>query len=315
MARLLGWKAASVMLLTTGTLCAGGLVAQTAPDSLTPRAPPVMLRLNVPAYRVDVLESGLLTASYAVAVGERRYKTPLGSFQITHITWNPWWNPPTSDWARGEPITPPGEKNPMGPAKLHFGTLYFLHGTPFESSIGKAASHGCVRMRDADVRTLARTLNRLAGGGVPEDTLDVIESNTTRTLKVALRAPVPLEIAYVTVELVDARLYLHRDVYGLGRPTEDAALAVLAAAGYGVDQVRRDVLARLVRGARTRSASVAIDSLIPAEAIAAARGGATPALASEPARPARGGEAWGTSPDQSRSEAPPAATSSCSSAS
>ena len=315
MTRLLWWKAAIVVALTTGPLCAGSLVAQAAPDSLPPREALVMLRLNVPAYRVDVLEGGLVTASYAVAIGERRYKTPLGSFRITHITWNPWWHPPSSDWARGEPITPPGEKNPMGPVKLHFGTFYFLHGTPFESSIGKAASHGCVRMRDTDVRALARTLNRLAGGGVPDDTLDVIESGTTRTLKVELREPVPLEIAYVTVEIVEGGLYLHRDVYKLGRPTEDAALAVLAAAGYGVGQVRRDVLARLVRRARARSVSIAIDSLIPAEAIAAGRGGANPALSREPVRPALRGEELGASPDQSRSEAPRAATSSCSAAS
>ena len=315
MTRLLWWKAAIVVILATGTLGAGGLVAQTAPDSLTPRAPPVTLRLNVPAYRVDVIEGGLVTASYPVAVGERRYATPLGSYHVTHITWNPWWFPPATDWARDEPVTPPGETNPMGHVKLQFGALYFLHGTPFENTIGKAASHGCVRMRDDDVGDLARILNRLAGGGLSEDTLDAIEANFQRTVRVALRDPVPIEVVYVTVEVYDGRFYLHRDIYRRGRATEEGALAVLTAAGYEPGGVNRDALSRLVRRARSRSTSIAIDSLIPAEVIAAARGGATPTLASEPARPARGGAEWGASPDQSRSEAPPAATSSCSSAS
>ena len=315
MTRLLWWKAVLVVILTLGLLCAGGLLLRTASGAPSPQGAAVALRLNVPAYRLDVIEGGLVTASYPVAVGERRYPTPLGSYHVTHITWNPWWFPPATDWARDEPVTPPGETNPMGHVKLQFGALYFLHGTPFENTIGKAASHGCVRMRDADVGDLARILNRLAGGGLSEDTLNAIEANFQRTVRVALRDAVPIEVVYATVELYDGRFYLHRDIYARGRATEEAALAVLAATGYGMDQVRRDVLARLVRRARTRSVSIAIDSLIPAEAIAAERGGAIRALSSEPARPALRGEEGGTSPDQSRSEAPPAATSSCSSAS
>ena len=314
MTRLLSWKAVLVVILTLGLLCAGGLLLRTASGAPRPQNAAVALRLNVPAYRLDVIEGGLVTASYPVAVGERRYPTPLGAYHVTHITWNPWWFPPATDWARDEPVTPPGETNPMGHVKLQFGALYFLHGTPFENTIGKAASHGCVRMRDADVGDLARIVNRLAGGGLSEDTLDAIEANVQRTVRVALREPVPIEVVYVTVEVYDGRFYLHRDIYGRGRATEEAALAVLAAAGYEPEGVNRDALARLVRRARSRSTSIAIDSLVPAAAIAAERGSAT-SLSSGPAPPAHRVAAWAAPPDQSRIEAPPAATSSCSSAS
>lgn len=315
MTRLLSWKAGLVVILMLGLLCAGGVLLRTASGAPRPQDAAVALRLNVPAYRLDVIEGGLVTASYPVAVGERRYPTPLGSYHVTHITWNPWWFPPATDWARDEPVTPPGETNPMGHVKLQFGALYFLHGTPFENTIGKAASHGCVRMRDADVGDLARILNRLADGGLSEDTLDAIEANFQRTVRVALRDPVPIEVVYVTVEVYDGRFYLHRDIYRRGRPTEDAALAVLAAAGYEPEGVNRDALARLVRRARSRSTSMAIDSLVPAEAIAGGRSSATLFLSSGPARPAYRVAAWAAPPDQSRIEAPPAATSSCSSAS
>ena len=62
-----------------------------------------------------------------MAVGERRYPTPLGASQVTHITWNPWWYPPRTEWARNDTIHAPGDLNPMGRVKLQFGGLYFLH--------------------------------------------------------------------------------------------------------------------------------------------------------------------------------------------
>ncbi len=49
----------------------------------------------------------------------------------------------------------PGE---LGRFKLDLGDAYYLHGTPDESSIGTAATHGCIRLRDADVEFLFLTV-------------------------------------------------------------------------------------------------------------------------------------------------------------
>ena len=222
----------------------------------------VALRLNVPAYRLDLLENGDVRESYLVAVGEPRYPTPLGQFMLTHITWNPWWRPPKSEWARDDTVQRPGPTNPMGRVKLQFGTLYFLHGTPNENSIGKAASHGCVRMRDSDVRPLARALNRVAGGGLSETALDTIESDWSRTVTVELLEPVPIDVVYSTVEIDASRLYLHRDIYARDRPSEVRALVALVGAGHDTARVDRALLTTLVRRARVRSTSVAIDTLL-----------------------------------------------------
>ena len=245
------------MLLWAGAaLCGGERSAQ------APRQTDIALRLNIPAFRVDLLEAGIVTASYPVAVGQARYPTLRGAFRLTHITWNPWWYPPPSKWARNDTVHSPGANNPMGRVKLHYGGPYFLHGTPFENTIGTAASHGCVRMRNADARALARAVNRLAGGGVREDSLDVIEGDSSRTLTVELRDPVPIEIVYVTVEIDAGRLYVHRDIYGRDRPTEARALETLTIAGFDTGRVDRPALARLIRRARSRSSSMHIDSLI-----------------------------------------------------
>src|SRR5207253_7739773 len=81
---------------------------------------PISIRINLAASRLDVLENGETVASFAVAIGLPRYPTPTGQFQITEVTWNPWWIPPSSDWAKGELPMPPGPSNPMGEVKMRF---------------------------------------------------------------------------------------------------------------------------------------------------------------------------------------------------
>ena len=56
-------------------------------------------------------------------------------------------------------VPPVGSKNrkiegPLGKYKLDTGNGILLHGTPFQSSIGKAATHGCLRLRDEDIEWL-----------------------------------------------------------------------------------------------------------------------------------------------------------------
>ena len=255
MYRSLLWTTALALLATAAALDREAILPASA-------SMPVVLRLNVPAYHLDFLEHGVVRERYVVAVGEPRYPTPLGQFMLTHITWNPWWRPPNSEWARNDTVHRPGPTNPMGRVKLQFGTPYFVHGTPNESSIGKAASHGCVRMRDSDVRRLARALNRVAGGGLPEAALDTIERDWSRTVTVELLEPVPIDIVYNTVEVDTQRLYLHRDIYRRDPPSEEGALLALAAAGYDTSVVDRALLTTLVRRARTRSTSVALDTLL-----------------------------------------------------
>lgn len=56
-------------------------------------------------------------------------------------------------------IPPVGSENrkiqgALGKYKLDTGTGILLHGTPFKSSIGQAATHGCLRLNDEDIEWL-----------------------------------------------------------------------------------------------------------------------------------------------------------------
>ena len=86
--------------------------------------------------------------SFGVATGQSVYPTPLGRFHIV-VKWrNPWWNPPDSDWARGQSPIPPGPGNPLGTRWMGLSAPGVgIHGTPDPASIGYSVSHGCIRMR------------------------------------------------------------------------------------------------------------------------------------------------------------------------
>lgn len=96
-----------------------------------------------------------LVRRLGVATGQSRYPTPVGTFAIVEKQYNPWWYPPTSDWAKGLKPVPPGPGNPLGTRWMGLnGGLVGIHGTPDAASIGYSASHGCIRMRIPDAEWL-----------------------------------------------------------------------------------------------------------------------------------------------------------------
>jgi len=191
-----------------------------------------------------------------------RYRTPRGSFEITRVEWNPWWIPPKSPWAAKEKITPPGPDNPMGKVKLNFNELYFVHGSPFELSIGTAASHGCVRVKNADAIELARLVHEYGTPKYGDGDVDRLASDTA-TRDITVENPVPIEIRYDLVEIRGSRAYVYRDIYGLAtRSMRDETYATLAA--HGVDTTRLDerAIRAFVRNIPRVGRSTSLDSLI-----------------------------------------------------
>lgn len=103
--------------------------------------------------RVYVYHRNQLKTSYPIAVGKAGWETPKGNFKVIEMQRNPAWQHP---WT-GK-IIPPGPENPLGARWIGFwtdGKNYIgFHGTPQESLIGQAVSHGCIRMRNKDVLAL-----------------------------------------------------------------------------------------------------------------------------------------------------------------
>ena len=91
---------------------------------------------------------------YPVAVGRRRYSSPAGTFKIVNRIVNPTW------YAPHHKVVPPGKSNPLGTRWMGLSYKgYGIHGTNDQSSIGHSVSHGCIRMRKADVEELFQLVN------------------------------------------------------------------------------------------------------------------------------------------------------------
>lgn len=259
------WLAPFLVMLSPRAPAGSATLLAQAPPVMRATAldPTLALDVNIPAFRLEVYEGGRVTRTYGVAVGMRRYETPRGAFAVTRIEWNPWWIPPASPWAAKERPTPPGPANPMGKVKLYFRPMYFLHGTPFESSIGSAASHGCVRLAERDAVALAKLVHRYGSPELDSISLQRMIDDSTETQIVELRYEVPVTLRYDLVELRGRRLSVYRDVYGLAkRPVRSELFAVLADAGVDTTRVLPRRVAALLASARRRSTSIALDSLL-----------------------------------------------------
>jgi lipoprotein-anchoring transpeptidase ErfK/SrfK len=104
--------------------------------------------VSLPDRKMVVLEGDHIVKMYPVAVGKTSTPSPAGTFEIVNRVQNPTWFGPGK-------IVPPGKSNPLGTRWLGLSQKgYGIHGTNVPSSIGKSASHGCIRMNKHDVEEL-----------------------------------------------------------------------------------------------------------------------------------------------------------------
>ena len=92
--------------------------------------------------------------SYGIAVGMAGLDTPAGRYAIQNKQVDPAWHVPNSAWAgslAGQVIPGGAPNNPLRARWLGIANGVGIHGTAEEWSIGSRASHGCIRMRVADV--------------------------------------------------------------------------------------------------------------------------------------------------------------------
>jgi lipoprotein-anchoring transpeptidase ErfK/SrfK len=115
---------------------------------------PVVLIADRANFQLRYYERLKLVKSYTVAVGAVGFDTPAGMYHIQNKAVDPAWSVPNSDWA-GElagTVVPGGV--PENPLKERWLGIYDgagIHGTDVTSSLGTAASHGCIRMSIPDV--------------------------------------------------------------------------------------------------------------------------------------------------------------------
>jgi lipoprotein-anchoring transpeptidase ErfK/SrfK len=104
--------------------------------------------VSIPDRKLAVMEAGNVVKIFATAVGAPKSPSPTGSFKIVERVVDPTWYGPGR-------IVPPGKNNPVGTRWIGLSRKgYGIHGTNSPASIGKNASHGCIRLRNKDVEQL-----------------------------------------------------------------------------------------------------------------------------------------------------------------
>jgi lipoprotein-anchoring transpeptidase ErfK/SrfK len=111
-------------------------------------------------------KDGNLVAAFPASVGSAEKPTPKGAFVVRSVARNPVWryNP---RFAFKEIKTnrafrvAAGPNNPLGTVWIGINKpSYGIHGTPDPEEVGASASHGCVRLTNWDVQTLAKMVKR-----------------------------------------------------------------------------------------------------------------------------------------------------------
>jgi len=114
--------------------------------------------VHVDRNELDLYDGFHVIRTWNVATAKPGFTTPVGDWTIYNKQVDPTWHNPAPDgWGAGEPlVVGPGPGNPMGPRALYITApgLIRIHGTSDPASIGRYASHGCIRMQNADVTTL-----------------------------------------------------------------------------------------------------------------------------------------------------------------
>lgn len=170
------------------------------------------LLVNVPEMRLYDFRVKPVPEVYAAAIGDAEDPTPIGAFEIGAKRSDPVWFVPASIRAEKPDLpkeVPPGPENPLGSRWMTLGTSsYGIHGTNIRWSIGRIATHGCIRLYEDEMerlygRTSPGTLVRIVyqpfkwgrdrDGVYLEAHPDVYHLQTDR-LAAALAAPTTLGI-------------------------------------------------------------------------------------------------------------------------
>jgi lipoprotein-anchoring transpeptidase ErfK/SrfK len=114
--------------------------------------------IDTSARRLYLVQSPEDALVYPISVGREGF-TWTGTETISRIASWPDWHPPAEMRVR-DPRLPEkmtgGVRNPLGAKALYLGnSLYRIHGTDNERTIGRASSSGCFRMTNGHVVDLA----------------------------------------------------------------------------------------------------------------------------------------------------------------
>ena len=136
-------------------------------DESTP--PTTAVKIDTKTSMLTVYEGGKLIAAYPVTIGSAQTESPIGDWKVRGVAKMPNFRHDKAMLNKGERsgdfhMLPPGPNNPVGVIWIALNKKGIgLHGTNDPDSIGRSASHGCVRLANWDVMRLAGKIK----AGVP----------------------------------------------------------------------------------------------------------------------------------------------------
>ncbi len=136
--------------------------AQTQTPRETGGAPQnVATKIDTKTNTLEVHDGEKLIAAYPVTVGSTHTASPIGEWKVRGITKMPKFRYDKEMLKHGRRsgnfyLLPPGPRNPVGVMWIALNKKGIgIHGTNDPSSIGRASSHGCIRLANWDVVRLA----------------------------------------------------------------------------------------------------------------------------------------------------------------
>jgi lipoprotein-anchoring transpeptidase ErfK/SrfK len=156
----------------------------------------VRLEVDVSDRKLRVFQGDQLMATHEVAVGTAEWPTPTGSWQFHRVDLNPEWIPPKDEqWAETEERQAPGSPdNPLGRARLVYRMPNTVHGTNDVNSLGKASSHGSIRVSNEVALQLAEMLLKAGGSWEGPQWFQQMAKNRTEEYQIPLERRIPIKV-------------------------------------------------------------------------------------------------------------------------
>ena len=147
MNRVARWVADQQILILLAVITAIPCCAQSPVTNTSDERDRVVL-VSLVDRKLAVIDNGLVIATFQIAVGAKVSPSPVGEFEVVSRVSNP------AYYHRGT-VIPTGKDNPVGTRWVGLNLKgYGIHGTNAPRSIGLAASHGCIRLRNRDMERL-----------------------------------------------------------------------------------------------------------------------------------------------------------------
>ncbi|MBW0000388.1 MAG: L,D-transpeptidase family protein [Verrucomicrobia bacterium] len=126
-----------------------------------------VVKVDTHYHMLDVFDGEKLICSFPITPGSKRLPAPIGTWKIVGISTLPWFRWDEAMLQHGERSEnyynlPPGPRNPVGVVWIGLNKRGIgIHGTNSPDTIGRSASHGCIRLANWDA---ARVISQVTGG-------------------------------------------------------------------------------------------------------------------------------------------------------